>query len=332
LLVKDRTTPMKIQLLIALLRRLPLSHPKRHLVEKELKRRNAGFWGEKEVDKKLLRIDQIRYYIMCDLRLPNDDGTFFQIDTLILSTQFILIIESKNIAGTLYFELVTHQFYRINDNGEKEVFSDPVSQARLHHQQLRDWLKRNKHPSLPLEFLVTSTNPHSLFHITPPNHPNADKICNIAALTWVIDEIGERNTQDIITDKELRKICKALTKAHTPLTNSDILQQFGIDKSELLTGVHCPVCDYLPLTYRVGKWYCTKCNKSYKDAILGSLDDYFFLIRPTISNKEFRRFFQISSPLMANRKLKSLNLQASGTNKGTYYKKNVNDEKGCLLK
>lgn len=325
MLIKGRTVPMKILLLMALLRRVPLNHPKRHLMEKELQRRNAGFWGEKEVDKKLMRIEQSRYYIICDLRLPNGDDTFFQIDTLILSAQFILIVESKNIAGTLYFELDKRQFYRINDNGEKEVFSDPISQARLHQQQLRDWLKRNKLPIIPLEFLVTSTNPHSMFHITPTNHPNANKICNIAALTWEIDELGEQYKKDIITDKELRKICKALTKAHTPLTNSDILQQFGIEKSELLTGVYCPECEYLPLTFRVGKWHCPKCKMSFKDALLCSLDDYFFLINPTITNSEFRRFFHILSPLMANRKLKSLKLQASGTNKGTFYQK-INGE------
>jgi hypothetical protein len=321
LLVKARTIPVKIQLLIALLRRLQWDHPKRSLVEKELKRRNAGFWGEKEVDKKLMRIDQSRYYIICDLRLPNGDGTFFQIDTLILSAQFILIVESKNIAGTLYFELGTHQFYRISNNGERDVFSDPVSQARIHQQQLIDWLNKNKLPRLPSEFLVTSTNPHSLFQITPTNHPNVDKICNIAALTWEIDKLGEQHKKNIITDKEIRKICKALTKAHTPLTNSEFLLQYGIDKSELLTGVHCPKCEYLPLIFQIGKWYCPKCNKSYKDAHIGSLVDYFLLINPTITNSEFRRFFQISSPLMANRKLKSLHLQASGTNKGTYYQK-----------
>lgn len=321
LFVKCRTIPIKILLLKALLRRLPLNHQKRSLVEKELHRRNAGYWGEKEVDKKLKRIDQSRYYIICDLRLPNGDDTFYQIDTLILTTQFILIIEAKNISGTLYFDLATHQFYRINDDGTREVFSDPVSQARLHIQQLRDWFKRNKFPKLPFEFLVTSVNSHSLFHISPTNHPNANKICNIAALTWQIDELGERYKKDIITDKELRKICKALTKAHTPLTNSDILQQYGIDKSELLTGVHCPECEYLPLIYRVGKWYCPRCKKWFKDALRGALDDYNLLISPTITNAEFRRFFHISSPIVANKKLKSLNLQASGTNKGTFYQK-----------
>jgi hypothetical protein len=321
LFVKVRGTPLKILLLKALLRRLLKNHPKWPLIEKELHRRSAGFWGEKEVDKKLKRMDQSRYYILCDLRLPNGDDTFFQIDTLIISAQFILIIESKNISGTLYFDLVNHQFYRINDDGSREVFSDPVSQARLHLLQLRDWLVKNKLPTLPLEFLVTSTNPHSLFQITPTNHPYADKICNIASLTWEIDELGELYKKDIITEKEIRKICKALLKAHTPLTNSDILQQYGIDKSELLTGVHCPECEYLPLTYRVGKWHCHRCKKRFKDALNGSLDDYFLLISPTITNADFRRFVQIANPNTASKMLKELPLKGSGTTKGRVYEK-----------
>lgn len=321
LFVKVRGTPLKILLLIALLRRLIKNHPKRPLIEKELQRRSAGFWGEKEVDKKLKRIDQSRYYILCDLRLPNGDDTFFQIDTLIISAQFILIIESKNISGTLYFDLVNHQFYRINDDGSREVFSDPVSQARLHVQQLRDWLQRNKFANLPFEFLVVSANPHSLFHITPPNHPYANKICNIASLTWEIDELGDRYKKDNLTEKEIRKLCNSLKKAHTPLQPSDILQQYGIDKSELLTGVHCPECDYLPLTYRVGKWHCPRCKKRFKDALNGSLDDYFLLISPTITNAEFRRFVQIANPNTASKKLKELPLKGLGTTKGRVYEK-----------
>jgi hypothetical protein len=321
LFVKVLGTPLKILLLKALLRRIPKNHPKRPLIEKELHRRSAGFWGEKEVDKKLKRIDQSRYYILSDLRLPNGDDTFFQIDTLIISAQFILIIESKNISGTLYFDLVNHQFYRINDDGSREVFSDPVSQARLHVQQLREWLQRNKFPNLPFEFLVVSANPHSLFHITPQNHPLSQKICNISSLTWEIDELGDRYKKDILTEKEIRKLCNSLKKAHTPLQPSDVLQQYGIDKSELLTGVHCPECEYLPLTYKVGKWNCPRCKKRFKEAHIPTVDDYFLLISPKITNAEFRRFVHMKKPDIARRQLIGMNLKSAGTTKGKVYQR-----------
>jgi hypothetical protein len=128
--VKERLTPMKIILLEVIKRRLPLDHTVRKLIEQELNRRNAGLWGEKEVDKKLKKLNQKKYYIFSDLRLPHLD-TYFQIDTLILSKKFAIIIEAKNIAGTLYFDLQKHQFYRRIDDGSTKVFPDPVSQARL---------------------------------------------------------------------------------------------------------------------------------------------------------------------------------------------------------
>jgi hypothetical protein len=321
LFLNERTGPIKINQLIALLRRILKYHPKWPLIEQELYRKKAGLWGEREVDKKLKRINQDKYLIIRDLRLPNGDGTFFQIDTLVLSTCFILIIEAKNITGSLYFDLVNHQFYRICDDGKKESFSDPVSQARLHLQQLRQWLLKHKFPTIFIDYLVAMTNPNSVFHIIQNGHPAAKKICANAGLTWEIDNLEEQFKKELITDKELRKIAKALLKAHTPLQPSEILQQYGISISELLTGVHCPDCEFLPLAYQRGKWYCPKCKKSFIDAHLGAVNDHFLLIGPTITNVEFRKWIHLDNPDMATKKLRELKLPFSGATKDRVYHK-----------
>jgi hypothetical protein len=321
LFLNERTGPIKINQLIALLRRILKYHPKWSLIEQELYRRKAGLWGEREVDKKIKRINQDKYLIIRDLRLPNGDGTFFQIDTLVLSTSFILIIESKNITGSLYFDLVNHQFYRICDDGKKESFSDPVSQARLHLQQLRQWLLKHKFPSTIIDYLVAMTNPNSVFHIIQNGHPAAKKICANAGLTWEIDNLEEQFKKELITDKDLRKIAKALLKAHTPLQTSEILQQYGISLSELLTGVHCPDCEFLPLIYQVGKWYCPKCKKRFKDAHVGAIDDHFLLISPRITNSEFRRFVHLESRNVATKMLKTMDFEVTGTKRTRVYER-----------
>jgi hypothetical protein len=324
LFLNIRKEPLKIKQLRALKRRIKLQHPSRHLLEQELSRRSAGYWGEMEVDKKLLRIDQEKYYIISDLRLPNEDGTYFQIDTLILSTCCLLIIDSKNIGGTLYFDLINHQFYRINNDGKVESFSDPVSQVRLHQQQLFQWLRRNKLPTSHIDFLVTLTNPHSIVKILQPDHPYAPKICMIAGLTWKIDDLANIYKKKMITVNNVHKIGEALLKANTPPKPSEILQQYGISNNDLLTGVHCPECEYLPLPYRVGKWYCPRCKKSFKDAHFPAVEDYFLLIKPTITNSEFRKFLHIHSPDTATVILRQLDLQvSSGKTRGrTYQKRN----------
>jgi ribosomal protein L37AE/L43A len=319
LFLNDRLGPVKMVQLKAVLRRVKKNHPSKPLIEQEFNRRSAGLWGEREVDKKLKRINQEQYYIICDLRLPNGDGTFFQVDTLVLSTRFSLIIEAKNIAGTLYFDLETHQFYRVKEDGKRESFLDPVSQARLHVQQLRQWLLRHKFPLTINEFLVALTNPHSIFSISPAGHPLAKKICAIAGLTWEIDNLAEQYQKEMITDKEVRKISKALLKAHTPLQPSEILQQYSIFTSELQSGVHCPDCEFLPLIYQVGKWYCTKCKNHFKDAHVDALDDYFLLFGSAIKNSEFRKFVHLDSRHVATKLLKKMKLLVLGTKKGCVY-------------
>lgn len=316
---KVRSVPEKIILLKILKRRLPISHPKRPFIEQELYRREAGFWGEKEVDKKLERIDQNKYTIFSDLRLSNGSN-FFQMDTLILSTTFALIIEAKTISGTLYFDLKNHQFYRINDDGKKEGFSDPVSQARSHQQQLKEWLLNHKLPTIPIDFLVIICKPNSIFHISPHEHSYAQKISGIAGLTWEIDKLSEFYQDEIINEKDLKKISKTILKSHTPLSY-EILPQYNISKSELLTGVHCPDCEFLPLIYQTGKWYCPKCRKHFKDAHREALNDYFLLFNSTITNSEYRKFLHINNPDMVTKMLREMNFVVSGSNKGRVYSK-----------
>jgi hypothetical protein len=321
LFLNERKTPVRILQLQAAKRRLLKSNPKRALIEQDLQRRLAGLWGEKEVDKRLKRLDQEKYSIICDLRLPNGDGTYFQIDTLVLSTCFILIIEAKNIAGSLYFDLTTHQFYRIKDTGEKESFSDPVSQGRLHVQQLRQWLLRNKFSTIFIDFLITMANPHSIFYISPQGHPYAQKIAALAGLTWEIDNLEERCQKEYLTVKEIRRLGKALLKAHTPLQPSEFLQYYDILFSELQPGVHCPRCEYLPLTYRNGKWDCPNCKEEYKDAYKGAANDYLLLIDSKLTNAEFRRFIQFKNADITTKMLGNMNLLICGKNRGRYYQR-----------
>ncbi|WP_090970907.1 MULTISPECIES: hypothetical protein [unclassified Bacillus (in: firmicutes)] len=50
MIVKNRTIPLRITMLQAILRWLPKNHPKRPSIEAELARREAGFRGEESID------------------------------------------------------------------------------------------------------------------------------------------------------------------------------------------------------------------------------------------------------------------------------------------
>jgi hypothetical protein len=89
------------------------------------------------------------YLIFHDLRLKNTEY-YFQIDSLILSPYFALIIEVKNIAGTLHFDPVFDQLIRKLYDTEQGL-PDPLSQVRKQTNQLYKWIEAHNIPILPIE-------------------------------------------------------------------------------------------------------------------------------------------------------------------------------------
>lgn len=103
MIVKKRKVPLAIRKLRALTYRLPPNHPKLPLIMNDLKKREAGYKGECSIDFPLSFLEPKSYFIFHDLRLQ-DQSRFFQLDTLLISKKFALIIEVKNMAGSLYFD------------------------------------------------------------------------------------------------------------------------------------------------------------------------------------------------------------------------------------
>jgi hypothetical protein len=106
---------------------------------------------------------------------------------------------------------------------------------------------------------------------------------------------------------------------NTPPT-SYLLKKYGIQRTDLISGIHCPFCtSRLPLIRDKQKWYCPCCHNFSIDAHVNGLKDYFLLFDTKITNKQFREFTHIKSPFTARRLLFSMNLNYSGANKVRVY-------------
>lgn len=103
MILKLRDIPIVMLKTEALSRRLAEHHFKKKEVEKHAKNLRAGYNGEKALDFTLGFLPEAPYIILHNLRIHDGSG-FFQIDTLILSPQFILITEVKNISGTVTYD------------------------------------------------------------------------------------------------------------------------------------------------------------------------------------------------------------------------------------
>ncbi len=222
-----------------------------------------------------------------DLRLSHGQH-IFQLDTLLLSTSFILILEVKNIVGTLFFDTDFHQLIRTQDDQE-EAFPDPHLQIRRQQQQLKMWLTKHKLPDIPIESLVVIGNSQSIVRTT--SNRILPRVIRRESIPFKIKELEKNYRINRHSDKDIKRAIRLLKRMHTPQERS-VLTQFQLTIEEIKRGVLCPRCNYLPLRRIPAMWHCLACNQKTRTAHIDALKDYSLLISETITSAEARAFFR----------------------------------------
>lgn len=238
-------------------------------------------------------------------------------DTLLLSSTMALILEVKNVAGKLLFDIESQQFIRTH-NGEQQGMQDPLTQARRYKQQLGAFFEKYSIPAIPLDYLVVISFPSSVFQTNPSNSPLLKKICHSFSLIERIQFLEKIYSEEKLNSKTLKKTCRSILHKYVPQIY-DFNELYEINKNEILTGVRCPHCSFLPMRYKRGRWQCPSCNTSSGDAHFVALKEYFHLFGQDINNSDIRQFLNLPSCKAANRLLSNLNLPCTGDNKGRVY-------------
>ena len=287
MIIKKRKIPRSIEQLQALTQRIPPYHPKIPLITEDLKKKTAGYKGERSLDFPLGFLEHRNFNIFHDLRLE-DESRFFQIDSLLTTRKMNLILEVKNIAGTIYFDPIFKQLIRTKD-GEETAFPYPLTQLERQESQLRDWLRKNRLPAMPIFSLVVISNPQTIIRTSPEHFNLSHKVIHRDHLPTKINQIESSLKGPTITEKELKKVSRLLLKNHIEADFS-ILERFQISSDDILKGVICPKCNHLPLARVHGNWYCPQCNSKSKDAHIQALKDYQLLFGSYITNSKLRGF------------------------------------------
>ncbi|MEH6942891.1 nuclease-related domain-containing protein [Bacillus sp. JJ722] len=317
---KERTYPLSALVYEALLRRIPPNHDKRKIIASDLAKAQAGYRGEQSLDYYFSFLPKDSYYIFHDLRLPCKDH-YFKVDTLILSPSFILILEVKNISGTLTFDSSFQQLIR-SINKVEEAFPDPLTQVKHQKFQLSQWLLKHRFTAnIPIYTQVVISNPQAIIKAQASYTQQITRSTNLIAR---IDDIKKKYPNLVLSHQDLKKITRLLLKEHSSL-HINALDRYQINESELIKGVHCPGCFHLPLSKSYGKWKCPHCRCDGKDALKQSLFDYYLILRPTITNTQFREFMLIPSPSVACKLIKSFNLPFNGGTKSRKYHLSLSD-------
>lgn len=316
MIIKERSYPLRATLDEILLRRLPQNHPKRPFIEADFHRKDAGYHGERALDYPLSFLPDDQYLIIQNIRLKYEKW-YFQMDFLLLSSKFALILEAKNLTGSLHFEASFNQLIQTCKDQDKS-YEDPTAQAERQQRLLALWLKKYfPQADLPIDYLVVMSNPNAILKADPQNTHIIQKVCKPYKLLDRIKKIEAHFQQERLDAKALKKAGKLLVKHHT-LKQYDILNEYQIRKENILPGVQCPKCHVLCMVYSRGMWHCLNCGARSKDAHLAGLNDYFSLF-PSMTNAQCKEFLHLPSGNVAQKILLTMQLPSSGRTKDRIY-------------
>ena len=288
-----------------LLRRLPSSHALYINCVEELQRIEAGMSGEERVLRELLDLPG-HYIWLSNFQCYSPQKTSHQMDFIILCPHFAVVLEVKNISGTVSYQTVGKEFIRTRPDGQTEIFRNPFDQA-FRHQQMLEQLFAMWKIELPVTHAVVITNSNTHICTSFGNLP-------IFHVTYL-----RKYLSDLKNHFPIHKLNLNLLKRKLEDYACILPPRQKVSPSEILPGILCSSC-LNEMTYLNGVSICKSCGKQSRTALLETLRDYYFLVDRTISNRELREFARLGSRHQAAKILARLSLEKIGNNRSTRYK------------
>lgn len=205
-----------------------------------------GWFGEKSISNRLVKLDSEKYIILNDIILKTEKGTLTQIDHIVVSTFGIFVIETKNYKGWIFGSEKAERWSQVVYKN-KSFFRNPVKQNWAHVYALKYLL--SNHSNLKYIPVVVFAGSAVLKQITS----NVPVIYDYEMLNF----IKEYSSEECISFEEVKSIVsiienanikdKQARKNHIENIHKTIVEQ-QIKKENLI----CPRCN-AELRLRTGK-------------------------------------------------------------------------------
>lgn len=287
-------------------------------IESQIKNYRSGYNGERSLEPMLAELPDKNFLIFHDLRLSNN-LYFFQIDYLILTSAFFLILEVKNIAGTLQLNFATHKLTR-SYNGKIETFQDPTVQSSVLCQQLQDWLSIHcdSIPVIPVLDLVVFSSPGTYITFVNGTPEQEMGVIRGPAVKQKILSFTNEYGAASLNSKSFKNLPQQLIVANNPKT-IDLIANKTVPAEELIKGVRCPSCSHIPMTRIAQNWHCPICGQASPKAYISALEDFRLIYGPKITNRQCKEFLGLDSMTTSKYLLRSVHPTSIGKNSNRIY-------------
>ena len=272
----------------------------------------AGYYGELRTDR---FIEEVLFpqqlLIITDFHSRLHPKRHIQIDTLILTRSYILIIEIKNIIGTLRFKKDPNQLVRIVDNIEEKSFDCPIIQLERNSDGIQTMLP---YVNLPVIQTLVFPSQNTIIQDAPKNH----HIFFTKQLPLFIQSLNRQ--PPILTTKQFDQIAYKLKVTDKNFVPEPLCKRMGINPNELKKGVLCKKCNFQMQRKSLQTWQCKACFSTEINPIPSNIEDLFLIINQDLSVKDCMQFLEINSRYTIYNSLQKMNLEKKGNKKSTKYK------------
>lgn len=311
LIIKAYSETHYLETLNNLIQRLSITDSQRKELTDEYMRINAGDIGEKFIMETLEKL-QLPYdfYIFHNLSLHIESK--IQIDILIITKYYIIILEVKNIKGAIEFSQNPKQLIRTLPNGEIHVFNSPEPQLEEYTYQIKRFFL-NYGIDIPVYGAIVFPFTSSFIR-----HP-AEKtiILRKNELKPFLRNMPTR--KEYLNNKEIEFFCNYFLKEHLEFTPYPLIEKYKIQRESVKNGVICPSCGTLGMKRFAFYWFCQNCGHKSTLAHENAIYDYLKIINNTITNRECRKFLEVNNIDQVNKMLRKMPLNKIGNYRNTKY-------------
>ena len=309
----QRKKPILLKGIPRLIARLHPEHRKVQFLEKQLYRIGAGYSGECNVDAYIERTKFPQMVkIFTDVHLCNSPKFTFQIDTLVITERYVLIIEVKNLKDTVRFVPNPPHLEQVLETGDEVVLDCPVYQIESNKSNLDEWfLQRGIH--LKTLGLLVLANPNTKVIDAPNDFPIIYK----KQIPFYLQKL--RPTERILTPNQIQTITRQLIAEQQQFNPFPLCSYYHINPSDLRKGLLCHNCHGRLQQKNRETWYCPSCSKKADDPYNEAIQDWFMLVKNSMNNKECRNFLGLKDGNAARYILSKSSLVKKGKSAATFY-------------
>lgn len=291
-------------------------------LEEKLYRLRAGYSGELKVDRYLESVPYMQgKIILTGVALPIKFGSLFQIDTLIISERYVMIVEVKNVKGDLYFKTNPHYLLRVLD-GEETVMDCPITQLELAKIHLVEWF-RQQGMNIEVQGVIVLANRNAHIREIPPHAP----VIYMKRLSILLGE--KEKYPEVLSTVQLERLRIRIRQQQSDYVTGPLCSYFHINPKYLKRGQLCVKChestDYKTERLR----YCKYCELTQPNNFRETIEDWLMLVDSSITNAQCRYFLDLKNKDDAVYVLRRFGLKSKGHSVNTvYYKPHVKDFSG----